>query len=374
MNKLRDKLDPKYVKICTYALFTVLTLCVILMMLYHSQPFWKTMWNMFTAMLKPVIIGGIICYLFLPLVHRIERFLSKNETKWRRPAAVAILYGAIALILLIIILGLFWFVKGSLDDLSKLDYKEIQEFLLSMSEQFSDQIKQIEERLSAANLPFAKAGSLLTKFVAGVTSFFSGLLFGVIFSIYFMLDGEHILTYWERAFRLIAGEQSKAAVKQFAMDADKAFSGYIRGQFLDAALVGVISTIALMIAGVPYAAVIGVMIGIGNLIPYFGPILGYGAVIIICLLMGQFDKLVIGLLIIIVIMFIDGNVINPRLLSDNVEVHPLLVVAALLGGGAIGGFVGMLVAVPTAALVKIQFDRYLDSKEKAAESSVPAEE
>ena len=61
---------------------------------------------------------------------------------------------------------------------------------------------------------------------------------------------------------------------------------------------------------------------------------------------------------------VDGNIINPRLLSDNVEVHPLLVVAALLAGGAIGGFVGMLVAVPVAALLKLQFDRYLERKEE----------
>lgn len=365
MSKLRDKLDPKYTKICTYALVTVVALFVILMILSYSQPFWQTMWNMFKAMLKPVIIGGIICYLFLPLVHRIERLLSKNETKWRRPAAVAILYGLIALVLIVLVLALFLFVKGSLDDLSKLDFKEIQEFLLSMSEQFSEQIKQIEERLAEAKLPFAQAGTLLTGFVGAVTNFFSSLLFGVIFSIYFLLDGEHILQYWERAFRLVAGDKLRAAVGQFAKDADKAFSGYIRGQFLDAALVGVISTIALTIASVPYAAVIGLMIGIGNLIPYFGPILGYGAVVIICLLMGQFDKMIIGLLIIAIIMFIDGNVINPRLLSDNVEVHPLLVVAALLGGGAIGGFVGMLIAVPTAALIKIQFDRYLDSRERS---------
>jgi predicted PurR-regulated permease PerM len=109
--------------------------------------------------------------------------------------------------------------------------------------------------------------------------------------------------------------------------------------------------------------VIGIIMGFGNLIPYFGPILGYAATVIVCLPDGNYIKMVTGLVIIAIIMFIDGNVINPKLLSDNINVHPLLVVAALLGGGVIGGIAGMLVAVPTAALLKLQFDRHLQKLE-----------
>ena len=150
-------------------------------------------------------------------------------------------------------------------------------------------------------------------------------------------------------------------------DADNAFSGYIRGQMVDAAIVGVMASIALAVAGVPYAVLIGVCIGFGNLIPYFGPVVGYAAVVIVCLTSGNFTKMLIGLVIIAVIMFVDGNIINPRLLSENVDVHPLLVVAALLGGGVLGGIAGMLIAVPTAALLKLQFDRYLQKLEAGRE-------
>ena len=114
--------------------------------------------------------------------------------------------------------------------------------------------------------------------------------------------------------------------------------------------------------------IIGICIGFGNLIPYFGPILGYAAVVIVCLPSGNITKMLIGLAIIAIIMFVDGNIINPRLLSENVDVHPLLVVAALLGGGVLGGIAGMLIAVPTAALLKLQFDRYLKKLEGERES------
>ena len=77
----------------------------------------------------------------------------------------------------------------------------------------------------------------------------------------------------------------------------------------------------------------------------------------------------IGLVVIAVVMFVDANVINPKLLSDNVEVHPLLVVTALIAGGAIGGIAGMLIAVPTAALIKMQFDRALQKMEESRNAS-----
>ena len=157
------------------------------------------------------------------------------------------------------------------------------------------------------------------------------MLFGVIFAVYFLLDKKNsIVSYWNRAFRLIFGDKAQEQFRFFMKDADNAFSGYIRGQMVDAAIVGVMASIALAVAGVPYAVLIGVCIGFGNLIPYFGAVVGYAAVVIVCLPSGNFAKMIIGLAIIAVIMFVDGNIINPRLLSENVDVHPLLVVAALL--------------------------------------------
>ena len=118
-----------------------------------------------------------------------------------------------------------------------------------------------------------------------------------------------------------------------------------------------------MIADIPEALLIALLVGIGNLIPYVGPIVGYLAVILVCLPTGAYHQLIIGVIGLFVIMIIDGNIINPKLLSNNIKIHPLLVVAALIGGGAVGGFVGMLVAVPVAALLKLYFDRFLNEKE-----------
>jgi hypothetical protein len=165
------------------------------------------------------------------------------------------------------------------------------------------------------------------------------------------------------AFKVLSGNTSHAGLKRFLADADRVFSGYIRGQFIDAAIIGVMTTIAMMVIGVPNGTVVGVLTGCGNLIPYVGPVIGYLTLALVCIPTGAWAKFLAGAVVLAILLFVDGNIINPRLLSSNVMVHPLLVVAALIGGGAVGGFVGMLIAVPTAALIKIQFDRYLDRRE-----------
>ena len=152
-------------------------------------------------------------------------------------------------------------------------------------------------------------------------------------------------------------EETRAKLREFAADADRVFSGYIRGQSIDALLVGVLVTIALLIIGVPYAVVIGLLTGFGNLIPYVGPVIGFASLVIICLSEGSLLHLALGAGVLLLVMAIDGNIINPKLLSDNVEIHPVLVIVALIAGGQIGGIVGMLVAVPVAALLKLQFEK-----------------
>ena len=113
----------------------------------------------------------------------------------------------------------------------------------------------------------------------------------------------------------------------------------------------------------------GLLAGLGNLIPYVGGPVGFGSIALVCLPSAAWGKMIAGFVAMGLIMVVDANVINPKLLSDNVEVHPLLVVTALIAGGAIGGIAGMLIAVPTAALIKMQFDRALQKMEESRNAS-----
>ena len=97
--------------------------------------------------------------------------------------------------------------------------------------------------------------------------------------------------------------------------------------------------------------------GIGNLVPYLGPIVGYGLTLVSGLSSGNIKVVIIGFIILLVIQGIDGAVVNPRLLSKNVQIHPMLVLIGVIAGNKAGGFLGMLVAVPITALLNLWFER-----------------
>ena len=366
IKKFINGLDQKYLKICIYSAVTVLITVIIGALAFSTGPFWSRLWAISKAVLKPVIIGGIICYLLQPVVSRLENLFNRNQKHgWARTVSVLLAFAIIALVV-IIVLGMI--IVSIYKNLESLSVDSLYEILDKISKDYAEIGRYLEQVLESLNISTARVSAVLKGAAGAMENFFSGLLFGTIFAVYFLLDEKNsIISYWSRAFRLIFGDKQQDNFKTFIKDADNAFSGYIRGQMVDAAIVGVLASVLLSIAGVPYAVIIGICIGFGNLIPYFGPILGYAATVISCLTTGEYVKMLVGVVIIAVIMFVDGNIINPKLLSDNVDVHTLLVVAALLGGGVLGGIAGMLVAVPTAALLKLQFDRHLQRLEEFKE-------
>lgn len=363
---LRNKLDPKYLKVCVYAGVTVIMTLIALLLLYLSGSIWATIWNLSTAILKPLLIGFVFSYLLSPAVSFFEKKINhKNYHRWARSLSV-----------LLIFLLIFAFVALFLVLLSLTVYKSVTEInvesvktavtaaINSLNLNFNDLLRNAQELLEKAGISLNNVGDVATLAITAVSSFASSLLFGIIFSIYFLLDGRNISDYWGRVLHVFASDTSEKRLAELAKDADRVFSGYLRGQVLDALVCMILTTVVLLIVGAPNAILVGLMVGFGNLIPYMGPIFGYATMLVVCLPSGNFEKLIIGIICIAVIMFVDGNIINPKLLSDNVSVHPLLVVAALIGGGAIGGLLGMLLAVPVSAFLKLQLDKIIDEVEK----------
>jgi len=370
MKKLREGLDPRLTKICIYAGAAVIAVCVLLYLLYLTGGFWAKLWTLFLTVLRPLVIGGIICYLLTPLVNRIEALLGgkKGAEDGKRRARPAAVFISFLIVLVIIALLLLLIAVTMYRSLASVDMNTVKELLSAAQNDIEAFVGSMAQRLEEIGLSSDRIGDLVSSFAGGLKNTASGLLFGVIFSVYFLFDGSRIGAYWKRVLRLFAGDRATEAVDTFAADADRVFSGYIRGQFVDAVIVGVLSTIALLVAGVPSATVVGVMAGLGNLIPCVGPLLGFITLVLVCFPTAAWGKLLAGAIILVVIMLIDSNLINPRLLGSNIKVHPLLVIAALIGGGALGGLLGMIVAVPVAALIKVQLDRRLDKKESSAQS------
>ena len=361
MRKFWDSLDKKYLKVCGYASATVLVVLIIIGLMFATGGFWVRLWSIFTAVLKPLVVGFIISYLLSPLVDRIELVLDKQKKhKWARPVAIFlsffIIIAVVALLLTLLTLTVY-------RNVTAINFETIIGLFNSVQQDTESFVNTVKEYLSAKGITVDMLGTTIVKALVSIKDIIVGLFFGIIFSIYFMIDGRRIKDYWKRAFAILTSSKDEERLEQFWKDTDRIFSGYLRGQFIDASIVCVLTGFVFVLAGVPEGLLIALMVGIGNLIPYVGPIVGYVSVVLVCLPTQSYRQMLIGIIALFVIMLVDGNIINPRLLSNNIKIHPLLVVAALIGGGALGGFVGMLVAVPVAALIKLYFDRFLDAKE-----------
>lgn len=360
-NPLKN-IDKRYQKICIYSSLTMIITVIVLFGLYNSLPWLRTFVKLVNAILKPLILGLVICYLLLPLVKLFEKLLMKKIKKEKLARSLSVIIVLIVVFSIIsgILTILIW---TATKQITNINMKTISIMMENIKKSFGSLYDQVVDVLKKQNFDVS---TVTTKITASIPAFLSGafgtastLLFAFIFAIYFMLDGTNISRYWKNVAKAVLNRKTINLLEELAGELDKCFSGYIRGQALDGLIIGVVSTVVLQLIGMPYAVIIGLVVGVGNLIPYVGPILGYCMIILINLVNYNPKMMIIGLLTLLVLMFLDGNLVNPKLLANAIHVHPLLVVAALLAGGAIGGVLGMLLAVPSGAFLKLQFEKLI---------------
>jgi len=366
MQRFFKSLSKQQKEVGLYALALTVLGMVAGMVLWRSGGVFSKAWELICAVVEPLAYGFMLSYVLNPIVTRISHLIRRGgfmvgQGERRRLFAVIItaclvflmLFGLLASFVVMLANGfssinINW---ASLDDLITAARTDIMGFLAT-----------VRAQLAEWGLITEDAESGLVSAFTNVKNVASTTLFSVIFTIYFLLDGDRLLGYFHRLFYNLLGDQAGTA-SILLDDADRVFSGYFKGQALDAFIVGVLSGILLTIVGVPYAPVVGLLAGLGNLIPYIGGPVGFGSIILVCLSEEAWSAMALGVIVMAIVMFVDGNILNPRLLSSSVEVHPMLVVAALIAGGAVGGITGMLVAVPTAAWLKIQIDRWMEANE-----------
>ena len=352
--------DEKYSKLSIYIMKTALMIFVMGLVIFYFSSEAKNIFDFIKAVLGPLVLGLVLAYLLTPVVEFFQNRVLYNITdeKKNRSLAVLITFGMIAVFIILLLLALIMTVTRSID---KIEINDLAAFVERAMAEFSSFWKSVEDQLAQFNIDLGNIGKILHDVFNNVSAGLSNLLFANIFAIYFLLDS-HIDEYWNNVANVLLTEETRVKMAEFAKDADRVFSGYIRGQSIDAFMVGALVTVALLILGVPYAIVIGLLTGLGNLIPYVGPIIGFASLAIVAISEGSMFHLLAGGAVLAIVMAIDGNIINPKLLSDNVEVHPILVIIALIAGGNIGGVAGMLLAVPVAALLKLQFDKFIERK------------
>ena len=151
-------------------------------------------------------------------------------------------------------------------------------------------------------------------------------------------------------------------MEEYINSTNNIFYKFISGQLIDAVVVGIMVTIAMSIIGVKYAVLLGFLIGLFNIIPYFGAIIAVGISILITVITGGLSQAIIMAIVVIILQQIDSNIINPKIIGNSLEISPLIVIFAVTIGGAYFGVLGMFLAVPVAAVLKIVINDWVNYK------------
>lgn len=192
----------------------------------------------------------------------------------------------------------------------------------------------------------------------------------IIVSVYILVQRKDILEFVRKLGRAVLRETIYNNIGKYFNRTNSIFFNFLAGQFLDGIVVGIITSVAMSIMGVKYAVLLGFMIGLFNMIPYFGAIIAVTIATIITVLTGGIAQAIVMLIVVVILQQIDANIINPKIIGSSLKISPLLVIFAVTVGGAYFGVWGMFLAVPIIAVLKLFVTDYIEYKNKLKEQKV----
>ena len=323
---------------------------------------------------EPILYGALIAYLLAPVVNFFERnlFASAVAKAHKNGLMAAKLPRAASLLLTWLVICVLGYLLASvlLPEL----YKSVQQ-LISNAETYyrtisgwvedllesnptleqwvAEQMDVIYKELSnwvtrdmlpqAQQLMVAVSGGLVT-----MMTFLGDLLVGVIVSVYLLATKEHCAAYARKMVYGLVPQENVVWVLRGAAKADAIFSGFVRGKLLDSLIIGILCFIGCSILNFPYTPLVSVIVGVTNVIPFFGPFLGAIPSTFLILLVSPLKALYF-VLFVLALQQLDGNVIGPKILGDKTGLSSLWVIIAILVGGSFFGIPGMFFGVPVCA-------------------------
>lgn len=326
--------------------------------------------------LSPFLIGFVIAYILNMPCKKIDNLCRKSKNRFVNKKSKAISIISVYLLMLLAIyivisaiapalyrnvLDLYNNIPGYVD--------ELMATIEGLQKTYDIEIFNINE----ANLTRAFNTILgkfdvteLSKYAKGVINVTSGVInvfIGIIISVYMLIDKEKIKASCRRVLHLILKEEKSSKLIMNVKRINGVFSKYIFCLLLDALIMAVATTTILSILRVKYAMILGVMIGVLNLIPYFGAIFAAVLSIIITLITGGFFQALWTAIALIVLQQIDGNFIGPKIMGQVLDASPLWIIFAVTLGGGLFGIVGMIISVPVLVTVKMAVSEFINEKE-----------
>lgn len=307
---------------------------------------------------KPVIYGLVIAYLLDPVVMFLMRKL-KVRRKQGIFLACLILIGTISFLIYKLLPQIIenvnnimsFIMEGDVDiakivaDIkNRMDNKYIEyitDYILQAGESFKNIINNLLNYLY----------NMLMSLITNIGSSTFTVFISFIISIYMLSEKDDLLARSRRFIHAYFSDKKAKDILDVFEKANKIFKSFLGGKLLDSAIVGIMFVIAFALAKVPYAPLMGTLTGFFNIIPYFGPLIGSVPVIIVSFFVNP-TKALTALIIIIIIQQIDANILEPKIVGENVGVSPFWIITSVTVGGNLFGIPGLILGVPVVVLLK----------------------
>lgn len=297
------------------------------------------------------ILAAFLTYLLNPLVNAMERRGTQ------RVYAILLAYLALSFLVAGTLLYIIPRVLKQLYILEQtipLYIVQTQQLIQSLQEHYSvinipDGVRQIiDQRVALVEEYILQWVRNAVTIIIGLVSYVFKIILAPVLAFYLLKDYDAIS---KKAIAWLPVNFRSDIIGLFKQ-INQVLASFIRGYFLVAAIVSALTTIAMALLGVDFALMLGLIAGVTELIPYFGPVIGAIPAIGIALLQSNWLALKVAA-VFVIIHQLEGNIISPKIMSDKVGLHPLLVILSLLAGGELYGLLGMVLAVPCAAVLKV---------------------
>lgn len=345
-------------------LLPIILISFILFKIINSPNSVKTL----LKIVSPFLWAVLIAYILNPILISLE-----TDFKLKRIWSILIIYiallGLLVLTLVIITPKIIDSITRIIDDipnyivttqrwlayqLDRLEYYDRYNVIIYLEQLLNNSMQHLSDSI----------GPLFDKTIAhaiNITSAIISLTLGIIISAYFLKDKELFIKQCKRLIYAVLSTKKADNLINVCKEFNIVFSKYLVGKILDSLIIGILCFIGTLIIKAPFPLLISTIVGITNLIPYFGPVIGAVPAVIITLFYSPIKALWI-LIFILALQQFDGLYLGPKILGTKVGLSPFWVISAIIIGGGLFGVLGMFLAVPFAAIIKIILQRFIDSR------------
>ncbi len=334
------------------------------------------------------VSGFVVAYLLNPAMNFFEKLITSQKDTvgmWhmKRGGVIAFLYLLLAGIVTIFVVAVIPTIRTGIREIMDnipLYTRNIEQWLIDFSGSADPELSGaiegwVEEGSKLLynwlqSLDLSSIGGAVTSGVSSVATALIRFGFGLIVSIYFLFSKERLILSLKKLCYAVLGKKRAEGLMETGREINKIFLNFIVSKLLQSLIMFLLGLVVLVPIRVPFAPLLALFIAISNMIPYFGPFIG-GAVSVLLVLFYSPVKALWVLLYAIGIQILDNAVIGPKIMSEQVGISPILVIAGVTLGGTFGGVLGMFLGVPVVAVIKLVFyDPYIERRLREREISL----